>query len=147
MIVYDLVCSCGSQFEGWFKGRNDFEEQNRKNLIGCPICDGFEISKILSPVAIKVSKSSNVLPANIDNHDIQKTATEVLRVLHDYVKKNFEDVGPKLAEESLKIHYGVEKSRNIRGVATAQEEKMLKEAGVDLVKIPLPVDEPDDKSN
>ena len=57
--------------------------------------------------------------------------------MQNYVKKNFEDVGAKFAEEALKIHYGAEKPRNIRGVTTEQEERMLEEEGIKLTKIPL----------
>jgi hypothetical protein len=50
----------------------------------------------------------------------------------------FDDVGCDFAKEALKIHYGVEEPRNIRGVSTKEEEKMLKKEGVDFVKIPMP---------
>jgi hypothetical protein len=56
----------------------------------------------------------------------------------DYVEKNFDDVGCDFAKEALKIHYGVEEPRNIRGVSTKEEEKMLKKEGIDFVKIPMP---------
>jgi hypothetical protein len=36
------------------------------------------------------------------------------------------------------MHYGVAEPRNIRGVSTHEEEKLLKEEGVQFVKIPLP---------
>ncbi len=57
----------------------------------------------------------------------------------DYVGKNFDDVGCDFAKEALKIHYGVKEARNIRGISTKEEEKMLKEEGIDFVKIPMPV--------
>ena len=56
----------------------------------------------------------------------------------DFVEKNFDDVGCDFAKEALKIHYGVEEPRNIRGISTKEEEKMLKEEGIDFVKIPMP---------
>ena len=40
--------------------------------------------------------------------------------------------------EVLKIHYGVTENRNIRGVATSEEEKTLKEEGISFIKIPVP---------
>ena len=33
---------------------------------------------------------------------------------------------------------GCEEPRNIRGVSTKEEEKMLKEEGINFVKIPMP---------
>jgi hypothetical protein len=60
-----------------------------------------------------------------------------LRMLHQYIDKNFEDVGDKFAEVALKIHNGDETKRNIKGTSTPQEEENLKEEGVQFVKIPL----------
>jgi len=60
-----------------------------------------------------------------------------LRLLHQYVDKNFEDVGDKFAEVALKIHYGDEEKRNIKGTSTPQEEENLREEGVQFIKIPL----------
>jgi hypothetical protein len=47
-------------------------------------------------------------------------------------------VGNRFADVALKIHYGEEEKRNIKGTTTAQEEDNLKEEGVQFVKIPVP---------
>ena len=70
---------------------------------------------------------------------------QALKTVQKFVEKNFEDVGSKLASESLKIHYGVEEARNIRGVVTEEEEKILEGEGIELLKVPI-VSE-DDKPN
>jgi len=61
-----------------------------------------------------------------------------LKVLHDFLVKNFEDVGERFADVALKIHYGEEERRNIRGTTTPEEEENLREEGVPFVKVPLP---------
>jgi hypothetical protein len=66
----------------------------------------------------------------------QQNMVRFLRSVQEFVDKNFEDVGAKLAEESLKIHYGVANPRNIRGVATTDEERLLQDEGIELLKIP-----------
>lgn len=139
MIIFDLECICGSQFEGWFESRADFEKQNSDNLIVCSRCGSDKIHKILSPVAIHSGTSpAETHPPTAENFDITpEMALKFLRSMQDFVEKNFEDVGPELAKESLKILYGVIEPRNIRGVATADEEKMLKDEGIELLKIPL----------
>ena len=140
MIAYDMECSQGHVFEGWFDSTESFEEQNSKNLISCPYCDDTNIRRIMSPVSVKRSGSeSQAVPASID---YQKLAKEVV----DYIKKNSEDVGPNFAAEALKMHYGVTEKRNIRGSATSEEEKTLKEEGIDFFKFPLPKTD-DDKKN
>ena len=60
------------------------------------------------------------------------------RQLYDYVDQNFDNVGADFAKEALKIHYGVSEPRNIRGVSTKQEEKTLKEEGIQFFKFPMP---------
>ena len=57
----------------------------------------------------------------------------------NYVRENFEDVGPRFATEALKIHHGAAERRNIKGSASEEEEKILKDEGVSFFKLPLPV--------
>lgn len=139
MIVYDLTCSCGLTFEGWFEDRQEFLSQQEKDLLICPECGGNDIRKILSPVT--TCSSFNIYhekkPDSSKEVVTEKTVLEALHTIQKFVEKNFEDVGAKLAEESLKIHYGVGKKRNIRGVATEEEEKVLNEEGIELLKIPV----------
>jgi hypothetical protein len=73
-----------------------------------------------------------------DNKSQNKEVTpaNALKMLHHYIDKNFEDVGDKFAEVALKIHYGYEEKRNIKGTSTPQEEENLKEEGVQFIKIP-----------
>lgn len=153
MIVFDLKCVCGCQFDGWFQSRADFDCQKDSGLLTCPACGCDDIHKILSPVAAIHAKSElpetappPAVPPDKDEVTPDQ-ALEYLRSVQDYVEKNFEDVGPKLAKESLKIHYGVAKKRNIRGVATEDEEKMLNDEGIELLKIPLVKKPSDSKPN
>ena len=139
MIVYELACTCGSIFEGWFQDRDEFLNQREAGLISCPDCGGNEIRKILSPVSVRTSHPSPSAAVGKDE-DSNVSAAEVataLRIIRRYVEKNFEDVGTKLAEESLKIHYGIEEPRNIRGVVSAEEEKILEQEGIELLKVPI----------
>ena len=140
MIVFDMECSQGHVFEGWFDNSEAFEEQNASGLVSCPYCDDPNIRKVISPVAVKKS-SQDIQPAP-ESVDYQRLAKEVV----DYITKNSEDVGAQFAAEALKIHYGVEEKRNIRGSATQEEEKTLKEEGVEFFKIPMPKIEEEKKN-
>lgn len=136
MIVFDLACVCGCEFEAWFQHRDDFFRQQRDNLLGCPACGSSEIRKILSPVAVRSATTKSAaaaLPADPAAVDV----VAALHVLQAYVEQHFEDVGTRLAEESLKIHYGVTEERNIRGIATEAEEDTLKAEGIRLLKVPM----------
>jgi hypothetical protein len=139
MIAFDLKCICGCQFEGWFTNRVDFDRQSSHGMIACPYCGSGEIHKILSPVAIHPG-SSYCETADTRNENTELTPGRALRLLQtiqNYVERNFENVGPQLAEESLKIHFGIAEPRNIRGVATESEEQMLLEEGIKILKIPI----------
>lgn len=142
MIAIDIVCSKGHQFEGWFDSLGAFEEQNRKKLVACPYCEDTSVVRVLSPVAVKKSSKGGErqLPKNIDYHRLAKEVVE-------YIHETFEDVGSNFAAEALKIHYGVTEKKNIRGSATEEEEKTLKEEGVEFFKIPFSKKDIDDKKN
>ena len=141
MIAFDLECSQGHLFEGWFNNIESFEEQNAEGLVSCPYCNDAKIRKVLSPVTMKTSN-----PIEDRNEmkpiDYQKLAMEVV----DYINKNFEDVGSDFSKEALKMHYAVTEKRNIKGSATEEEEKILKKEGIDFFKVPIPKID-DDKKN
>ncbi len=69
--------------------------------------------------------------------DIEKIGKRVA----EFVEKNFDNVGPDFSKEALKIHYGVSEPRNIRGSSTPEEERTLKDEGIEFVKIPVPASE------
>jgi hypothetical protein len=138
MIVFDLLCICGVQFEGWFHDSEGFRDQQKAGLLSCPTCGATDVHKILSPVAVITGSSARNTPAPSPRETPQAAwATTVLDNLQKYIRKNFEDVGPNLATEALKIHYGTKEPRNIRGVASAEEEKTLQSEGIKLLKIPM----------
>lgn len=145
MIVFDLACVCGIIFEGWFHDRQDFICQQEAGLLVCPDCGSRRVRKILSPVRMRASaelcEQNSAGPENgPDESEVSaEKMVKALQVLQNYVEKNFEDVGTRLAEKALKIHYRVEKKRNIRGFATAEEEKTLENEGITLLKVPMPV--------
>jgi hypothetical protein len=100
--------------------------------VTCPVCNDAGVSRCPSTFAIKSRPSTAPqAPGGID----LKTLS---RQIYDFVDKNFDNVGSDFAKEALKIHYGVSEPRNIRGVSTKQEEKTLRNEGVEFVKMPLP---------
>ena len=133
MIVYDLQCRQGHNFEGWFDDFKAFKKQQNEGLIACPICNDTQVARNPSTFAIKGSRSST-LPARKPQMPNQE---KIARAVSEFVETNFDNVGTDFASEALKIHYGVNEPRNIRGVSTSQEEDMLREEGVDFVKLPI----------
>jgi hypothetical protein len=48
MIVFNLQCDFGHRFEGWFASHASFEDQLRRGLVECPVCESRHIEKLLS---------------------------------------------------------------------------------------------------
>lgn len=132
MIAFDLQCENGHTFEGWFQDNAAYTKQKQGGLIACPVCNDTSVSKIPSTFAIKSAHPSRILPK-----DPSELANLGRRIVN-YVERNFDDVGCDFAKEALKIHYGAAEPRNIRGFSTSNEEKTLKEEGVQFFKIPIP---------
>ena len=135
MISYDLQCSNGHAFEGWFEDGKAYEEQKKKGLIACPVCNDTLASRIPSTFAIKTSPIQSEKKFSDNQTDMAKISEKIV----DFVENNFDDVGCEFAREALKIHYGAADPRNIRGISTKQEEKILKDEGVQFFKIPMPI--------
>ena len=134
MIAYDLQCTHGHSFEGWFADRKTYLDQKKKGLISCPVCNDTYVDIMPSTFAIKSSPADKSRQQSSEEAVLEQISKEAV----DFVEKNFDDVGCEFAKEALKIHYGAAEPRNIRGISTKEEEKTLKEEGIQFFKIPLP---------
>jgi len=134
VIIYDLKCENNHTFEGWFKDRMAFEKQKEGRLITCPVCGSDKVEMVLSSIAI-MGKDPKV-EGNEKAKEI--SPLKMLQNFHDYIDKTFEDVGANFADVALKMHYGEEEQKNIKGTTTRSEEENLKDEGVQFFKIPLP---------
>ena len=133
MIIYDLKCEKGHTFEGWFKDQQTWTLQYSQKLVSCPVCSSTNIEMV--PFSITIMGKDSRAAGKLQEKEI--TPAGALRMLHQYIDKNFENVGDKFAEIALKIHYGDEEKRNIKGTSTPQEEENLKEEGVQFIKVPF----------
>ena len=137
MIKYDLICSLSHSFEGWFASSKDYEEQNKKGLVCCPICGDSNIERAIVAPAIKKSKpETDLKKRNIPNLNEVELQTK-MRTLTKEIEKHTIDVGDNFAEEATMIYNGKKKNKPIRGTATKKEEKELKKEGVPYIKLPL----------
>ena len=135
MIIYDLKCAKNHQFEGWFKDMASFEKQRTDNLVTCPVCG-------TSKIEMTPSSITTISGRDIERSD-KKKSKEIsplmaLKLLHEYIDREFDDVGGRFAEVALNIHRGKEAKRNIKGTISMEDEKTLKEEGADFMKIPVP---------
>ena len=134
MIIFDLECLNGHTFEGWFEDKKDLETQQAQGILTCPVCNTASVVQKLHPIAIKKSSGTTTQKAMQAR---QEAITELSEKVVDYVEKNFEDVGNDFTKEALKMHYGAEEYRNIKGSTTKEDDKVLAKEGVPVFRIPM----------
>jgi hypothetical protein len=140
MIVYDLSCSAGHAFEGWFDSGDEFARQKEAGLVACPVCDGIDVER-LPAAKVRVAKARPPAPASspmtppATSDAIAGISPELLAKLREVVR-NTEDVGERFPEEARKIHYDEAPARSIRGKASREEAEALTEEGIDFSQLP-----------
>ncbi|MGB7374558.1 DUF1178 family protein [Pontixanthobacter sp.] len=170
MIVFDLSCDGGHRFEGWFGSSNDFSSQSERGLLICPECGSAGIVKApMAPaVAAKGNSSANIRRdgeqgkqsdlqeagnntapsvSNTANASLPETMMKVVKKIADIqaaALKNSKWVGKDFAEKSRAMHYGEEKPAAIHGEATPEQAQDLRDEGVSVSPLPLPVAPPKD---
>ena len=133
MKVLDLQCPDGHRFEGWFASADDFESQQSRKLVECPICGAKEVSRLPSAPRLNLSGATETkLPAAPG-----ELQARVMRALREVLEKT-ENVGDRFAEEARRIHYNEAPARNIRGVTTPEDARALVEEGIEVMPLPVP---------
>jgi len=133
MIVYDLKCRDGHQFEAWFRDSGAFDAQVEAGDLLCPVCGCANVQKAL--MAPNLSRGEASPPAaQEDPRAVQ--ARRALLELRRQVESNCDYVGARFPEEARRIHYGESDPRGIYGETTSEEAEALKEEGVEVQRIP-----------
>ncbi len=142
MKVYDLHCSQGHGFEGWFASDDDYQSQRSRGLLACPMCNDGTVARRLSAPRLNLSGAQAPAPPPAQPQgqaitrpaDLQAAWLQAVRQLMN----DTEDVGQRFAEEARRIHYGETAHRGIRGQASPEERQALLDEGIETVAIPLP---------
>jgi len=143
--VFDLLCANDHRFEGWFSSGEDFERQHAGGVIACPMCGDSQVVKVPAATYVNTGASDRTpkpeqqpepTPEQVQYANFRAT---MLAKLADYVVKNTEDVGTAFPEEARKIHYGESPERRIRGTASDQDVTELRDEGIDVVALPIPL--------
>lgn len=152
MIRYALICENAHEFESWFPNSDGFEDQAKRGLVACPSCGSARVERaIMAPNVARTDRGRGSAEAAVPAETAVATAApapvalmgekeiafrEMLSALHRHVSENAEHVGPRFAEEALKIHHGESDSRAIYGEATPDDARMLHEEGVAFMPLP-----------
>ncbi len=148
MIVFDLSCSDGHRFEGWFASSDAFEQQVARGLVECPDCGSGAVSK--APMAPAVAAKGNARSEHPSQAVTSAMPPEVAKAMHALAAaqaralENSTWVGKDFAEQSRAMHYGERDHATIHGQATPDEAKTLVEEGVPVAPLPFPIAPPDE---
>jgi len=144
MIIFDLACTRGHRFEGWFASGEVFEQQQAGGHVRCPVCDAAEVARLPSAhVAVSKGGQATVTapvtsappPPSPAPHATAGLPAEVVAKLREIVRGT-ENVGPRFPEEARRIHYNEAPARAIRGQASPEEADSLREEGIDFAPLP-----------
>jgi len=137
MIVFDLACDReGHVFEAWFGSSADYEDQQARGLVSCPIC-GAAADK--APMAPRVGAKGNAAPSAAEVKAMMTRLAEMQR----QALEGSEHVGDRFPDEARAIHLGEADARSIHGRATPAEAESLREEGVPVSPLPFPIVDPD----
>lgn len=163
--VFDLQCEHGHIFEGWFGSHEDYDSQQARGLVTCPMCNSDSIQKKLSAPRLNVGhyneaqqqakeaqqdtkrpeseqpQSSQPSPepqsqgVMAATPELAKLQAAIMVQMREFISKT-ENVGNQFAEEARRIHEGESQERPIRGTATKEEREALAEDGISVVALP-----------
>ena len=141
MIVFNLACSLGHPFEGWFASADDFSKQQAHGLVACPICNDSHVEKGLSAPRLNMGRVAATHNNGSENEQQAYLGSEamILRQFKQFILANTENVGAEFAETARRMHYGEEGHRNIRGRVSSQLAEELRDEGIETLAIPLGV--------
>lgn len=151
--VFDLQCEQGHLFEGWFGSHEDYDSQQSRGMLTCPMCQSAKIEKRLSAPRLNVGHfdtearaSEGAKPVSTVTREAMLTASPealqlaqiqaaIMQQMRELVR-NTENVGASFAQEARRIHEGESEERPIRGIATPEEREALIEDGIAVVALP-----------
>ena len=164
MIVFELECrEGGHHFEGWFGSSEEFARQQRRGLVCCPACGGFDVVK--APMAPRLARKGNqtvtapmaappreaperpppqpqaMVPAPTLPPEAKAALTALARMQAEALRQS-RWVGRRFVDDARAMHYGEIEAHAIHGQATPDEARELHEEGVAIAPVLFPVAPP-----
>lgn len=156
MIVFDLKCGGqGHVFEAWFGSSADYEAQQARGLIACPICCDTAVAKaVMAPAVAAKGNRRAVAPrpdtpapaaSGVDMEKMQALVEAVAKAQQKLLAGSTW-VGRDFADQARAMHYGEQDRASIHGEVAPAEAKALIAEGVEVAPLPLPVVPPHAKN-
>ena len=149
MIKYQLICNNEHRFDGWFPNITEFERQQEKKLLICPLCDSNQVDRaMMSPRIGKTkTKTKTKSKSQLDKEEFYRgqftddtmipasRAKDILRKIRKQIVTDFDNVGDRFVKEYRKHEKG-ERDDRFYGTPSKEEVKELLEEGIDLFHLP-----------
>ena len=164
MIIFDLKCADGGHvFEAWFGSSGDYEDQQARGLVACPLCGSEQVTKaVMAPSVGAKGNRAGPMAAPVMDHaeeagagsprlfsgdpESVKTMLAAAAAVQRKLLEGSESVGDNFAEEARAIHLGEKEKRPIHGRASREEAEGLIEDGIPVAPLPFPVVEPGEEN-
>ncbi len=142
MIIFDLKCGPqGHVFEAWFGSSEDYEAQQARGLVTCPICGAAEIDK--APMAPRVPARGGACEMA---PEAMKAMLSDMAAAQKKMLESSEHVGDRFPDEARAIHLGEAEARSIHGRASRADAESLRDEGIPVAPLPFPVPEPGEEN-
>lgn len=141
MILYQLRCHHGHDFEAWFLNSATYDSQSLSGDVTCPFCGTAEVAK--APMAPNITTGGAKIRVRSVEEEARakKVAEKILEAvdgLRTEVEENCDYVGDEFADEARRIECGEAEKRGIYGEATDDEAEELDEDGIEFFRLPFP---------
>jgi hypothetical protein len=134
VIRYALLCEHDHDFEGWFGASSDYEDQQARGLLECPMCGSKAVRKAIMAPAVTGTKAQAAPPE--PSAEARQMMMQAAQAVRRHVEENFDYVGDSFASEARAIHEGRSEDRGIYGEASGGEVRKLIEDGVQVAPLP-----------
>ena len=146
MILYQLKCRQGHEFEAWFLNSATYDSQQASGDVGCPFCGTTEVTKGMMAPNLSPGRSSGregAAPSEVRAKQVAEKILEAVDDLREHVEETCDYVGDEFAEEARRIHSGDDdddgdgEERGIYGEATDEDAEDLEEEGIEFFRLPF----------
>ncbi|WCT72130.1 DUF1178 family protein [Sphingomonas naphthae] len=155
MIVFDLACPAGHVFEAWFGSSTDYDDQQARGLVSCPLCGAGEVTKaVMAPFvgakgnqqrsepAVTTAPSPPTPPGPPPSPEQVKAMLATLAETQAKMLSGAAYVGKRFATEAREMHLGERDEAPIYGEVSIDEARALHDEGVPVAPLPFPVRAP-----
>lgn len=134
MIRYDLKCSKGHDFDGWFQSAEAFESLRRAGHVTCILCGTAEVEKRVMAPAVRPARAVGEKPKLKEPQNDLEAAFAEMRA---QIEANSDYVGLNFAAEARAMYEGTIDERSIYGEAKPDEARALLDDGIPVAPLPF----------